>query len=143
MAYDLQETTLSLAYIKQEPGLERGLTYQISANVDHLPSLVWKDPFAFIFYPALTRASVHFDLYGMCELPAASWTDLARVAEETEDRLRLKNSGPADIFSIGSELRDLLESTGGRRRLTDALQLTAYWLREAASQYPTLTFYGV
>lgn len=142
MTFDLREAR-RLAYIKPEPGLEPGLTYQVSPNVDYLPSLVWKDPVVFLFCPALTRASARFDLYGMCELPASEWADVARVAEETEDRLRLKNGDPADIFADESLLRQLLDSTGGRRQLIDALQLTSYWLRDAVARYPALTFYGV
>jgi hypothetical protein len=143
MIHDLQAAANGLAYIKPEPGLERGLTYQVSPDIDHFPSLVWKDPVVFIFCPTLTRAGDNFGLYGFCELASPAWLDVARVAEETEDRLRLADGAPADIFAEGSELLHLLRSTGGRRRLVNALQLTSFWLRDAISRFPALTFYGV
>jgi len=134
---------MEFSRIKFDPGLEPGLTYQVSAHVDYFPSLVWSDPFVMVFYSTLLRMESRFDLYGVTEISAENWMVVARVAEETEDRLRAEHSIPADILLLGGgELGRRLKSTGVRRQVIDALRLTSQWLRDAADHHSTLTFYG-
>jgi hypothetical protein len=138
-----QRAGVKFARVKDEPGFDPDLSYQVSAHVEYFPSLVWGDPFGAFFFPSLWRMHPRFDPYCLCELPAASWIDIARCAEEIEDRLRSVHAIPADILLLaGGELGELLASTGGRRGALEGLQLTSQWLREAAGQHPTLTFYG-
>lgn len=135
---------MQLAYIKDESGFEAGLRFQISPHIEHFASLVWSFPFGEIFYAPLRRATDRFDPYGICEIPSPCWIEIARAAEEWDDRLRADLPIPDDIRLFGGgELVQLLENSGGRRRCLDALRLTSYWLRKAAAEYPTLTFYGV
>ncbi|MDQ0465997.1 hypothetical protein QO010_003790 [Caulobacter ginsengisoli] len=144
----MHPSELQLAHIRHEPGYEGGLCYQVSADRDRFPSLIWGDPFVLLLSGALSLAHPRFDLYGVCEMPAQAWIGVARAAEETEDRLRAERSIPADLlYRSGELLADgeisrLLRSAAGRGRVFDALQLTSFWLREAAGQHPTLTFFG-
>jgi hypothetical protein len=134
---------MEFAHVRHETGFDIGLTYQVSADVEYFPSLVWSDPFVMLFYETSRRADSRFDLYGVCAFPSESWILVARSAEETEDRLRSEHAIPADIILLGGgELGRLLKSTGVRRQVIEALQLTSRWLRDAANYHPALTFYG-
>ena len=134
---------MEFAYIRDESGFDTGLTCQVSADAGYFPSLVWAYDFATLFSDTLLRADSGFGLCGVCELPSECWTQVARSAEETEDRIRSTRAIPSDIAMRSSELSRLLKSTGGRRHVIEALQLTSRWLREAADRHPALTFYGV
>jgi hypothetical protein len=136
-------STVELARIKVEPGLEPGLTYQVSADVWHLPSLVWGDPFVFFFYQDLCRAEPRFDLYGVLEIASELWLDVARHTAASGDRVRNEEPIPADYLKVfGSDFTQIIGRPRVRKHIADALQLTSLWLHENAERHPTLTFYG-
>ena len=101
---------MQLAYIKDEPGFEAGLSFQISPHIEHFASLVWSFPFGEIFHAPLRRATDRFDPYGMCEIPSPCWVEIARAAEE----LGIKAQGHAAV-----RVRRVEPSEKDRKRLRD------------------------
>ena len=137
---------MELARIKPDPGFEGGLSYQVSADLRRLPSLVLYESLIGFFYLPLLGAEPRFDPYSVHVITSPQWVGIARTVEAAGDRLResgLNDSIYSD-FDDGELLRFLEGGgEGALEEVIDALRLSARWLRQEAGCHPALTFYGV
>jgi hypothetical protein len=133
-----------LARIRTDPGFEPGLTYQVAADLELFPSLVWGDPFVFLLYERLRRAEPKLSLYYFYTITSDLWLDVAHYAAALATRVRSEEPLTTDFLSpLGDELGAAFKRNAKARALLgDALQLTSDWLHDNASCHAQLTFYG-